>query len=513
MPTFSDYLYQQSGGALQPVGNTWVQLVSNTTSTAYVSSSATSAKGLFTIGPVPAGSYTINTGPTSSGPWTATGDANYSVADRLGMFNVLDYGADPTGVADSLPAFNAAMTAASAGGLGAIVWVPPGTFSVSNTVIQPYNVEARAAGRNSSFVKASGSFPASTPVWQLGSGTSGGVGCRLRGIAIDCNNIAGSIGVNFGPVQENSGLYESMIRNYGGFGVRVPQPGSGAMPQNWSIDDVEIFSGTATGASAIGLAVLATSLSLPFREISRVTIFATGSTQLTTAMQIDGGSAGIVRECHIENAINGILVGSVLGCFGTKFDSITGNPNVTSLLVFSNAHSQDSIVATGINPQGGTNGIVDQLQGNTIPNQVGLYAFGNGGTGGCPILTTDAHTAMRLGHVVSGGSPPTAVAGANAGTGPPAPVVGGGSTDLRGRLTFGTGTGPAAGAQVVVTFATAFAAAPPMILLTWQNAAGAGLGQAYVTAPGTGGFTIDCTVAPAASQANNTYSVSWMVIG
>lgn len=396
MPTFSDYLYQQSGGALQPVGNTWVQLVSNTTSTAYVSSSATSAKGLFTIGPVPAGSYTMNTGPTSSGPWTATGDVNYSVADRLGMFNVLDYGADPTGVADSLPAFNAAMTAASAGGLGAIVWVPPGTYSVSNTVVQPYNVETRLAGRNASFIKASGAFPASTAVWRLGPSGSAGVGCRFRGGAIDCNNIAGSIGCDFGAIQENSGLFESMIRNYGAFGVRVPQPGSGATPQNWSVEDVEIFSGTATGASAIGFAVLATSLSLPFRSIRKVTVFATGSTQLTTAMQIDGGSGGVVAECHVENAVNGVLVGSVLACFATGFESVTGFTNVTSLLVWANNGGQQNLWARGINPQGGTNAIVDNITGTTLTGEQAEYAIGNGANASKTIISTQQAIGLRL---------------------------------------------------------------------------------------------------------------------
>lgn len=46
---------------------------------------------------------------------------------------------------------------------------------------------------------------------------------------------------------------------------------------------------------------------------------------------------------------------------------------------------------------------------------------------------------------------PTLAAGANAGTTPPSPVLGTGSTDGRGAITFGTGTTPAAGAMVTVT--------------------------------------------------------------
>ena len=47
---------------------------------------------------------------------------------------------------------------------------------------------------------------------------------------------------------------------------------------------------------------------------------------------------------------------------------------------------------------------------------------------------------------------PTAAAGAGAGSSPPAPVVAGDSSDLRGSLTFGSGGTPAGGVAVTVTF-------------------------------------------------------------
>lgn len=122
-------------------------------------------------------------------------------------------------------------------------------------------------------------------------------------------------------------------------------------------------------------------------------------------------------------------------------------------------------------------------------------------------------TFTETGHFVSAGTAPTAAAGGNAGGSPPAPVVTAGDTDARGNITFGTGTVPAAGAMVVVTFNAAFVSAPLGVILTWANVAGAGLGQAYVTAISTTQFTINCTVAPAASQANTTYSINYWVIG
>lgn len=108
-------------------------------------------------------------------------------------------------------------------------------------------------------------------------------------------------------------------------------------------------------------------------------------------------------------------------------------------------------------------------------------------------------------------TPPTAAAGSNAGTSPPAPVVAATSSDLRGTLTFGTGTTPAAGNQVVVTFNSAYGAAPVVDLIA-GNALTAAL-NLFVTAVGTGGFTVGTQGAPAASQANTVYSVGFQVIG
>src|SRR5262249_16775549 len=49
-------------------------------------------------------------------------------------------------------------------------------------------------------------------------------------------------------------------------------------------------------------------------------------------------------------------------------------------------------------------------------------------------------------HLLASGTAPGAAAGANAGTGPPSPVVTAGSSDIRGNITFGPGPAPPAGA-------------------------------------------------------------------
>lgn len=111
----------------------------------------------------------------------------------------------------------------------------------------------------------------------------------------------------------------------------------------------------------------------------------------------------------------------------------------------------------------------------------------------------------------AGSSNPSAGAGSNAGTAPPSPVIAAGSNDVRGSITGGTGTTPAAGNLITVTFAQAFASAP-VVTIVPTNAAAAAL-QPYVTSVSTTGFTIAVGSAPAASQAATVYGFAWQAIG
>jgi hypothetical protein len=107
---------------------------------------------------------------------------------------------------------------------------------------------------------------------------------------------------------------------------------------------------------------------------------------------------------------------------------------------------------------------------------------------------------------------PAAAAGANNGTSPPAPVVAGNSCDERGSLTFGSGSTPAAGAQVVVSFVR-----PqdpnrlPVVQITETTTALAAINPA-VTSVTSAGFTVSTNSAPTASQAATVYGVAWALI-
>lgn len=106
----------------------------------------------------------------------------------------------------------------------------------------------------------------------------------------------------------------------------------------------------------------------------------------------------------------------------------------------------------------------------------------------------------------------TASAGAGAGTAPPAPTTPN-TNAVRGLITFGTGTTPTAGVQVVFAFpGSRPCPTTPVVVISPTNAATAAL-QLYVTAVSTTGFSVASAVAPTASQANTVYGVNFFSVG
>lgn len=108
---------------------------------------------------------------------------------------------------------------------------------------------------------------------------------------------------------------------------------------------------------------------------------------------------------------------------------------------------------------------------------------------------------------------PTAAAGANNGTSPPAPIVQNpGSCDERGAVTFGSGATPAAGAQCVVSFVRKQDPNRlPLVQITETTAALSALNPA-VTSVTANGFTVSTNSAPTASQAATVYGFAWNLI-
>ena len=109
------------------------------------------------------------------------------------------------------------------------------------------------------------------------------------------------------------------------------------------------------------------------------------------------------------------------------------------------------------------------------------------------------------------GTAPTLAALANNGTGAPAPVLVAGSNDRRGSITFGSGTSPAVGSQVSVTFARPYVAAP---IVTVAAGNGAAASRApFATSVTATGFNVALNIAANASQAASAHVVTYIVEG
>lgn len=247
--TLSDYLQRQQGGLATLIVGSWVQLVNNVTSTAYVSTSATDATGKYTVLNVPAGIYTVNTGPTNTGPWTATGDTSYIVADLPGFYNVVDFGASPTGTAAAnTTAIQSALTAAGAAG-GGRVFIPAGVYQINagTLTISSDNVEIEGAGWQSQLQVVGGSGNAITV-----QAPGGGVfryGIRFADFYLNCNSVASVNGIDL-QTTYHAQLIHVRIRFCSGTSVFCDGSG-GNVGAYTNITDCTISDGTT--AASIGI--------------------------------------------------------------------------------------------------------------------------------------------------------------------------------------------------------------------------------------------------------------------
>jgi hypothetical protein len=85
------------------------------------------------LGYTPANPTDISSAQLTAAGSTAARTTGARASDRI---NVLDFGADPSGAADSAPAFLAAMSSVGGGNWGC-VWVPRGTYKLNSAVNQP----------------------------------------------------------------------------------------------------------------------------------------------------------------------------------------------------------------------------------------------------------------------------------------------------------------------------------------------------------------------------------------
>jgi hypothetical protein len=461
-------------------------------------------------------------------------------------------GAKGDGVSDDTAALQAAFNAAATSGA---VYIPPGTYMFNPPLTFPGGIIIIGEGANRTILRARSSTTGPLLASQdwYNNVTFAGSPVQMSGITVDANGMTsgsaahGIVTMNYfsriehcivlGPsgngvhvtAHNQAGTHISntcvepkllrlQIRNAGQAGVRVQDNGS---PLNSCTDGfIEgcIIQNSGTNAILIDMA--------PGWYVGSNHVYGTGADAIylqrcyatrCVSNYVDGygsGSAtfigGVAMDC-----IDGRF--SVCAFNSINFENGTATGPYQSLRITGKGSNRTVCVVMGnaINGgnQSGSLGWVYQASGSQIGQPFIVYSTMNDANNVATTSFVDSNTTggdlRLLSHLVTTGTgvAPTAAAGANAGTSPPAPVIAG--TDVSGTVTFGTGTSAAAGAQAVVTFAKTYSNA--RVILSANNAATTALGL-YVSSVSSSGFTISTNSAPSSSQANTTYSVTYHVI-
>jgi len=99
-------------------------------------------------------------------------------------------------------------------------------------------------GRGTTLLANAKTFPANTPVVSLGDFAQA-QGSLVENLTIDCNHVAGSIGVFSDRVEELGGVRNISVINYAAVGIEMLDegflpPGTGGQPENYILDELQL---------------------------------------------------------------------------------------------------------------------------------------------------------------------------------------------------------------------------------------------------------------------------------
>lgn len=219
-----------------------------------------------------------------------------------------------------------------------------------------------------------------------------------------------------------------------------------------------------------------------------------GGATVSGTMTLLSGLRWVNRTATTSQTLNITDQGVV--CAATSPITLTLPLSSNSLIYVKNAGTKYVMVAA---PASGTGPSIDGVAFVTLMPGDGAWFNGRSSAAGTWSVVSQGMTQTLAGT-------PGISAGANLGAGAPAPTLDSGSNDNRGRIQFGTGTTPAAGAIIPVVFAAPF---PTIPFVTVAQSSQAGAGVLFAKDVTTTGFNIGCSSVPAASQPAGTFAVTY----
>lgn len=296
---------------------------------------------------------------------------SYSMIDGA-PFNVLDYGADPTGVADSAAAIQAAINAAAvavAGSTGAVVYFPTGTYLISETITLPNRVGLQGANGRGTTIKPHSSF-ADQYMFHASNGTSSMFGSWIHDMFIDARGKNMTAVVYSQAWQETCGMDRVLIYFDGTttFGFLYTDGYGGAALLR--LTDMEIFADS-TAAISRGIQVSQISLVGAFvLMLENSTIAGSAGNKLDLGVNMVNDSL-LIQGCHFEDIGDSCV--QMLGAGHLSADTLTGSSTyVNNMIAFGSGFTGFANLRN-INPNGAVGQVVlDNVTARNIPASEGF---------------------------------------------------------------------------------------------------------------------------------------------
>lgn len=316
----------------------------------------------------------------------ATGKWENASGGSLSVINAkTQFGAKGDGFTDAYASITAALAQAlvkvavtndyndGGGQVGAIVYLPPGNYVVSNTIIVPDRVMLMGAGTNATMLSAMGpnihlsGFPDNAPVARLGgvnldTGTTDVYGCRIENMMVHGQSATGSVGIYSEGPNENSGLRNVWVAGAGDVGIHFVRAGSGNPPADFGIDTVTAGC-IAGGAGAIFLE------NISGHFIATNIKVGTGTPNTGYGIKIGRTGSATLIGVHAENCDIAIDAGNDTQQSAGTIIGLTCHPSVNTAVRVRNTPTTCDWEIIGLSAGGATNSVIDDIAGITLTDQ------------------------------------------------------------------------------------------------------------------------------------------------
>lgn len=333
-----------------------------------------------------------------------TDTATVKTAESLGI---------PTdGVTDAAPIINALPAET-----GVIHF--SGTILCKSPISIPHSTTLKGCGRATEVDDASiilfdntQSWGANPKLLTLGVGSNIAFSTRVVDAVIDAANIPGSIAVYSERINEQSGLYNVLIRRAMSKGIYID---GSIVPtaQNWGIEDIEVIMSENADVGCIGIDVYGGGT--PFRGLRGITVTNRGPNYITDmiGIRLNSVNSGAIRDVHVEYLDTGILLGDTHPVSAITVQNVQASDGVVDVVKIESpsvgsGNTKNITLESLSGYSGGVTNLVNDVPRTRVytmadnANGCGYYRLGNGPDAGLPVETNMYETADKTPNPIIG---------------------------------------------------------------------------------------------------------------